>query len=189
MKIYLLDQNDKLEKHLELLKTKQIMPFEKTKLSHKLASIQVHTKKNLDELNLDFLFAYHIFPAHIMSHQCQWQSEKRNMKIGDTIAQQVYIPPTQLISQKIVFGVRITEIINSPHRKGFSYATLEGHVEKGISTFTVEQHESKIVFIIETFSAPGHILSKLLGSIFTIPYQTFCTNQALKNVKKILESR
>ncbi len=111
------------------------------------------------------------------------------MKVGDTIVQQVYIPPTKVFSQKIIFGVRINEIINEPARKGFSYETLEGHVEKGISTFTVEQQENNLIFKIQTYSTPGNILTKLIGLIFSIPYQTFCTKTALNNVKLQIEKQ
>ena len=30
-------------------------------------------------------------------------------------------------------------------------------------------------------------LTRLLAPLFSLPYQTYCTNQALKHVKKILE--
>ena len=70
----------------------------------------------------------------------------------------------------------------------FSYETLEGHVEKGISTFTIEQADNmKLIFKVCTYSSPGSILTKLLGQIFSIPYQSFCTKSALKNVKRQIE--
>ena len=81
------------------------------------------------------------------------------------------------------------EIIDQADKKGYSYETLEGHVEKGVSTFTVEQLDNKIVFKIQTYSTPGNILTKLLGPIFSVPYQTFCTKTALKNVKRQLENQ
>lgn len=124
-----------------------------------------------------------------MSYKNQWTDENRRMKVDDTIAQQVYIPPTKIFSQKIIFGVRINEIIEQTNRKGFSYETLEGHVEKGISTFTVEQLEHKIVFKVQTYSTPGNFLTKFLGPIFSVPYQTFCTTAALKNVIRRLENQ
>lgn len=74
-------------------------------------------------------------------------------------------------------------------KKGFSYETLEGHVEKGISTFTVEQLVNKIVFKVQTYSTPGNTWVNLLGPVFSIPYQTFCTKTALKNVKRQLENQ
>jgi hypothetical protein len=53
----------------------------------------------------------------------------------------------------------------------------------------MEQVDKDIIFKIQTFSTPGNILAKLLGPIFSIPYQTFCTKTALKNVKRLLEKQ
>jgi len=189
MKIYLTDQKNNFKKHLDFLKTKLVMNYDKSGLTEKNTTIAINTTKKIDELNLDFLFDYQIFPDNIMTFKTQWADENRIIKIGDTIAQQVYIPPTKIFSQKIIFGVRINEIIDQADRKGFSYETLEGHVEKGVSTFTVEQLDNKIVFKVQTYSTPGNILTKILGPIFSVPYQTFCTKTALINVKRQLENQ
>jgi hypothetical protein len=188
MKIYLTDQKNKFKQHLDILKIKKVMDYNKSRLTEKITTIDINTTKNIDQLNFDFLFEYKIFPENIMTFKNQWSDENRKMKIGDTIAQQVYLPPTKILSQKIIFGVRINEIINQSNKKGFSYETLEGHVEKGVSTFTVEQLDNKIVSKIQTYSTPGNILTKLLESIISVPYQTFCTNAALRNVKRQLEN-
>jgi uncharacterized protein (UPF0548 family) len=140
-------------------------------------------------LQLDFLFDYKVFPSNILSFYPQWINEGRRRKINDTIVQQVFIPPINNFSQKIIFGVRINEIINDPNKKGFSYETLEGHVEKGVSTFTLEQVQDRIIFNIQTFSKPGNLLTQMLGPIFSLPYQAFCTKAALKNVKRQLEEQ
>ncbi len=189
MEIYLTDQKNNLKHHLDFLKTKRIMDYDRALLELKIAIIEINTTKKIDELNLDFLFNYQIFPDNIMASKNQWIEENRKMKIGDTIAQQVYIPPTKAFSQKIIFGVRVNEIFNQPDIKGFSYETLEGHVEKGVSTFTIQQIHDKICFKIQTYSRPGNILSKFFGPIFSVPYQAFCTRTALKNVKRQLENQ
>ena len=67
------------------------------------------------------------------------------------------------------------------------YETLEGHVEKGISTFTIEKLEDKLIFKIQTFSAPGNFLTKLLGPVFSVPYQSYCTGNALENVERQID--
>lgn len=163
------------------------MDYDKNELSEKITTIDINTTKKLEQINLDFLFDYNIFPENIMTYKAQWSEENRSMNVGDTIAQQVYIPPIKAFSQKIIFGVRINEIISQAKRKGFSYETLEGHVEKGISTFTVEQLDNRLVFKIQTYSTPGNFLTRLLGPIFSVPYQAYCTNAALINVKRQLE--
>jgi len=189
MKVYLTDQKIRFKQHLAFLKTKGVMAYDKTSLTEKITTIEINTTNKIGQLNLDFLFDYKIFPDHIMTFKNQWTDEHRKMRIGDTIAQQLFIPPTRTFSQKIIFGVRVNEIIDQSDKKGFSYETLEGHVEKGLSTFTVEQLDNKLIFKVQTYSTPGNILTKLLGPIFSIPYQTFCTNTALKNVKRQLENQ
>ena len=104
MKIYLTDQKNKFKQHLDFLKTKKVMDYEKSRLTDKISTIYIDTTKKLDQLNLDFLFDYQIFPDNIMTFKNEWTDQSRKMKIGDTIAQQVYIPPTRTFSQKIIFG-------------------------------------------------------------------------------------
>lgn len=189
MDIYLSDQRKNFKKHLDLLKNREVMEYDKSKLVKKVATIDMVTHKKFDELNLDFLFDYQVFPDIIMSYMTQWSEENRKMKIGDTIMQQVFIPPIKKWSQKIVFGVRVNEIIDQVNKRGFSYETLEGHVERGISTFTIEQMEDKLIFKIQTYSKPGNMLATLIGPVFSIPYQAFCTKKALKNVKRQIEMK
>lgn len=189
MKIYLTDQKNKFKQHLDFLKGKHVMKYDKSRLTEKTTTINIDTTKQLEQLNLDVLFDYKIFPDHVMTSISEWSDEKRKMKVGDTIAQQVYIPPTKVFSQKILFGVRINEIINQANKKGFSYETLDGHVEKGMSTFTLEQLDHQMIFKIQTYSTPGNVLTTLLGPIFSVPYQTFCTKTALNHVKRELEKQ
>lgn len=165
------------------------MDYNKTQLKEKITTIEINTSKDIDQLNLDFLFDYHVFPENILTFKTQWADENRKMQIGDTIAQQVYFPPTKMFSQKLIFGVRINEIINEADRVGFSYETLEGHVEKGVSTFMVEQLNNQLIFKIQTYSKPGNFLTKLMGPIFSVPYQSFCTKKALENVKRQIENQ
>ena len=123
-----------------------------------------------------------------MTFFTEWTFQNRKIQIGDTILQQAFIPPVRQFSQKILFGVRINQIISEPNRQGFSYETLNGHVEMGESTFTIEKHlDNKTIFKIHTFSKPGNFLTKLVGPFFSVPYQTFCTKKGLENVKKQLE--
>jgi hypothetical protein len=188
MRIYLTDQTNRLEEHLEVLRQVPVMPYDKNKLVEKSSSISINTDKEFAELDSRTLFDYRIFPLNIMTALTEWVSKKREMHVGDTIVQHVYIPPFRKLSQKIVFGVRIKEIFREPTRVGFSYETLHGHVEKGISTFTIEKTAEGSIFKIHTFSAPGSYLSRMVGPVFSLPYQAFCTRQALMHVKRQLEA-
>jgi hypothetical protein len=189
MKIYLSDQKRKFKQHLDFLMTKKVMSYDKSFLRENISTVKLKTDKDIQQLNLDFLFNYQIFPASIMAFKAQWIEENRSMKIGDTIVQQVYIPPIRMFSKKIIFGVRINEVIDQAYKKSFSYETLQGHVEKGVSVFTVEQINSNLIFKIRTHSAPGNFLVKLLGPVFSRPYQRFCTRSALKNVQRQIENQ
>lgn len=189
MKVYLSDQSKNLPQHLASLQTQGVRKYDKAKLVEKRTFITIETTKELDELKTDFFFDYHLFPTHILTHLAQWTVENRKMRIGDTIAQQAYLPPFRHFSQKIIFGVRVNDIIHEPTRIGFSYETLEGHVETGVSTFTIEKtKEQGIIFCIHTFSRPGNLLTQLVGPIFSVPYQTYCTRQGLLNVKRQIEN-
>lgn len=155
-------------------------------LLEKTTSINVHTNKSIEQLNFDFFFNYHIFPVNILVAKTQWATEKRTMKAGDTIVQQAFLP-LKSFSLKVIFGVRISEVINESNLKRFSYETLEGHVEQGISSFSIGADKGKVQFSIHTYSQPGNWLTKLLGPVFTLPYQAYCTRQALIHIKKQLE--
>src|SRR6266496_1291739 len=142
MKIYLTDQAKNFLKHLEFLKRQEIIKYDISKLKEKTTIIEIDTNRNLADLDTNFFFDYKIFPDNIMTFLTEWNYEKRKMQIGDTIVQQAFIPPVRLFSQKIIFGVRINEIINEPTRIGFSYETIKGHVEMGKSIFTIEKTTS-----------------------------------------------
>ncbi|WP_276503489.1 DUF1990 family protein [Terrimonas pollutisoli] len=188
MKVYLNNQESNFPAHLNLLKAQPVSDYDITRLTEKTSSIIINTDKDLAELDTGFFFEYKIFPPHIMLFLTQWSHEQRQMNIGDTIIQQAFIPPAGFLSQKIIVGVRIKEIIHEPNKMGFSYETIRGHVEKGISTFTIEKLAGKTVFRIHTFSKPGTLLSKLAAPFFSIPYQSYCTRQALKYVRQQLEN-
>ena len=161
------------------------MDYVRDDLREKITTVEVDSE--FLKINLDFFFNYEIFPDYIIDSLCQWNKEGRKMKVGDTIVQQAFLPPVKGLSQKVIFAVRISEIIDQPERKGFSYETLDGHVEKGISIFTIEKKMEKSIFKIHTFSKPGNLLTSLVGPIFSLPYQSFCTKKALNNVKERIE--
>lgn len=186
MKISFLNQTNHFAKHLNQLKGVGIMPYDKDLLVEKSRFIELEGISKLSQLNTADFFDYRIFPENILNAYSQWTDEKRTMQAGDTIVQQVFLPPFPVFSQKAVFGVRVKEVITKNNQIGFSYETLEGHVEKGISYFLLEETDKGVIFRIRTFSKPGNFLSKLVGPLFSIPYQTFCTRKALQHVKQSL---
>jgi hypothetical protein len=189
MNICLTDQGRRFSKHLKALKQKNGMPYNHLELREKITRFSLETNVDLEKLNTDFLFGYHLFPGHILNGFPEWKAENRSIRIGDTIVQQAHLPPLRRLSVKMIFGVRICAVINEPARIGFSYETLEGHAERGISTFLLEQADGQIVFSIHTFSKPGNLLTRLVGAIFTVPYQAYCTRVAGRHVIRQLKSQ
>ncbi|MCH8904020.1 MAG: DUF1990 family protein [Bacteroidetes bacterium] len=184
MKIFLTDQKHNLPKLLEGLKEKSVRAYDINRMTEKVSIININQAPS----DYKFLFDYKIFPENIMTFLTEWKLDNREMNIGDTIVQQIYLPPTRLFSQKVIFGVRINELIDEPGIRGFSYETLEGHIEKGVSTFTLEQKDGETLFKIRTFSTPGNMFIKIMAPVFSVPYQTFCTTRALKYVKRQIEN-
>jgi uncharacterized protein (UPF0548 family) len=181
MKIFLSDQSDLFAKHLSHLKDVPVISYKRNLLKHSVSTIHI-PRANWSNARAA-MFNYQIFPTNIMSALGEWQTGAREMRTGDTILQQIFLPPLRSISQKIIFGVRVNRIIEEVERIGFSYETLHGHVEKGESTFTIERHFADAVFKIETFSGPGNVLSLMTGPFFGRPYQAYCTRKALENVR------
>jgi hypothetical protein len=187
MKIFLNNQNKLFPVYLEELRTNNIIPYAKETLKHKIASKQIKSGLTLNSIDFKDFINYKIFPPNILQAYTQWEHEDRDLQINDTIVQQIQIPPIIGLSSKIITGVRIKEIINTRNQKGFSYETLQGHLEKGISTFIFEQRNNSLVFTIETYSsANGTVLS--IFQPFSSLYQDYCTQQALKFVTCRLSS-
>jgi hypothetical protein len=181
MQLFSTDQQSRFEYHLNQLKQVNVMSYDRSQLVEKETVFPINTDIPFDQLNTDILFDYRIFPEHILSALPEWSIKNRAMQPGDTILQQACLPPLKRFSLKMLFGVRICAIIDEPGRKGFSYETLKGHVERGISTFTLERRNGKPVFVIRTFSQPGNRLMRLFGFL-SVPYQAFCTKAAGKHV-------
>ncbi len=104
------------------------------------------------------------------------------MQIGDVIIQQVCLPPGDL-SLKCIFAVRILDIFRSSSKVGFRYGTLQGHAETGLSTFFFALRGGEISATIHTFSLPNTLVGRLVAPLFTLPYQRYCTNQALAHMQ------
>lgn len=183
VQIFLFNQKTKFNTHLQRFKTKSIANYNKNSLIEKSNSIQISSAQNFEDLNFQLLWNYEIFPKHILDFASEWELDDRGMQVGDTIVQQIFMPPINNMSVKLICGVRIKQIFDELNLKGFSYETLEGHVERGISTFTIEKTAQGVFFKIHTFSEPANPLLKVFGPIFAEPYQTICTKEALKKVK------
>ncbi|HET6243844.1 MAG: DUF1990 family protein [Bacteroidetes bacterium] len=157
--------------------------YQKDFIKHKISKELIDCK--FSDLSFSSFFDYKIFPANILIAYPQWIEEKRTMQAGDTIVQQINIPPFSKLSKRLIVAVRIKEVFDSSNCKGFSYETIVGHVEKGISIFKIESQKNFSVFTIETYSSPASSLLKFFRPISSW-YQDYCTKKALVNVRDYL---
>jgi hypothetical protein len=185
MKVFLRDQRASLAGFLPALQRLPLSYSETAGLRAKRTSLPVPlsaTPPALNTLPWDFLFGYDIFPGHILVFAADWQRAGRLMTAGDVIAQQAYLPPWP-ISVKCVFGVRVLDVFCEPDRVGFRYGTLRGHAEMGESSFFIERSAGGLEAVIETHSEPGLWASRVAAPFFTYPYQQYCTDQAVRQMR------
>ncbi|MFN3218891.1 MAG: DUF1990 family protein [Acidimicrobiales bacterium] len=61
---------------------------------------------------------------------------------------------------------RVVEVFDEPRRAGFTYATLPGHPERGIESFTVNRNDAgEVTFDIDVVFEPATLLARLSGPI------------------------
>jgi uncharacterized protein (UPF0548 family) len=108
----------------------------------------------------DRLLTYQVFPPRLMrAHLC---SDGGHIHEGTTIVQRVAIGPLTLEA-----GVRVIRVWHHEDAEGeetgFTYATLQGHPERGISTFRLRRRTDppSIDLLIDVRSRPGSWLTRL----------------------------
>jgi uncharacterized protein (UPF0548 family) len=127
----------------------------------------------------DTLLRYRIFPPRrMLAHVC---SPDGRVAVGTTVIQRVLLGPLAL-----EMGVRVVEVLDESkgsRRVGFTYATLQGHSERGLATFSIHsQTGGCFVFKIETWSSPGNLLAAL-GRPFARRVQQKFTREALSHFR------
>lgn len=149
----------------------------------KTSSIILGVNKSLTACDLRFLFDYKIFPPNVLRSVPEWRAKGRpEMCLGDVIIQRVFVPPIGA-GICLEFAVRVRELFTEANRIGFSYETLAGHPEQGISEFYFTKDDDGLRFFIHTFSQPGHWTSRAFSGL-AISYQSWCTQRALKYVRQ-----
>ncbi len=108
----------------------------------------------------DRLLTYQVFPPRLM--EALICSEDGRLSEGATIVQRVAVGPWTLEA-----GVRVIRVWSrrdaAGAETGFTYTTLRGHPERGVSTFRIRRdaEEPRINFLIDVRSRPGSWLTKL----------------------------
>jgi hypothetical protein len=132
-------------------------------LPEKTSEISPDHFGSLSSCRTDFLFAYNIFPRLLTRAEAQIR-ERRTMRIGDIIVQRAVLPPIGF-GICAEFAVRISALIGEPSKLGFAY-----------------ERAGEVLFVVRTHREPAHWLSRLGRGVFSLRYQRWCTQQALKHV-------
>ena len=151
-------------------------------LPERTTSIELGVGGPISKWRTDFLFDYDVFPSTIMRFVTEWRTEGRKIQVGDVILQRALVPPVGF-GICMEFAVRVCSVFKEDRRLGFAYETLSGHAERGVSEFYFEDRAGSLSFTIHTLSEPGHWTSRIARRVVTLPYQAWCTRQALKHVR------
>jgi uncharacterized protein (UPF0548 family) len=122
------------------------------------------------------LLTYRIFPPRLM--RAEVCSDDGRIHEGTTIVQHVALGPLRL--EAAVRVVRVWRNRDGDAEEiGFTYATLQGHPERGISTFRIRRSDQgHITFLIDARSRPGSLLTRLTRP-FARRFQRQATEAAL----------
>jgi uncharacterized protein (UPF0548 family) len=72
-----------------------------------------------------------------------------------------------LLSRLVVAPVpcRVVWVVEEPHRTGFGYGTLEGHVESGEEGFLIERRGEAVYAVVRAYSRPAWRAARLAGPL------------------------
>ncbi len=105
------------------------------------------------------ILRYEIFPTSWVSGVLQ----REPVAIGDTVGIRYHFVP----GIDLFFAARVTErfdeCVGTVWRTGFTYATVAGHPEYGVETFSVEKDTTtgKVIVALRSWSRPGTLLALL----------------------------
>jgi uncharacterized protein (UPF0548 family) len=125
------------------------------------------------------LFCYDVFPAHRMRHHVC--TDDGILRAGALVVQRLIAGPLAMEA-----AVRVAEVFDerAGHgHAGFTYTTLEGHIERGAATFSVGLDASGApIFRIESWSRPGSAVA-MLGRPWLRWMQRRSVHEALRHVQ------
>lgn len=183
MKLFIFDQEMRLSEYLPEFKTRALSFTETNALPQRTIQRRITGgTRDLGLCDLDFLFAYEVFPRPILKFLGDWELEKREMRAGDVIVQQAQVPPGWGV--RLIFGVRVLSVYREATRAGFSYGTLPGHPEVGTNEFSFSLIGGTVLTSVRTVAKPVVPLSRVLGPLFINRYIAFCNRAALHRMEQ-----
>jgi uncharacterized protein (UPF0548 family) len=126
----------------------------------------------------DRLMSYDVFPTDLMRPTVC--AADGRLKVGTVIVQRVRLGFVVIEAAVRVVETAATETADT-EEAGFSYLTLAGHPERGVSSFWVIRHGDDVVFRIEARSRPGTVMTRI-GRPISRLFQRRATRAALRHV-------
>ncbi len=128
---------------------------------------------------------YRIFPPHLVDRVLK----RTPMQVGDTVGLSYRLAP----GIRLFFASRVIDVFETTqanaYRSGFTYRTLQGHIEFGEETFAVEKDMTTgaVTASLTAWSRPGHWLTRL-----GYPYARWCQlhagRSAVEHLKQVAHS-
>lgn len=126
----------------------------------------------------DRLISYDVFPRNLMRPTVC--AADGRLRVGTVIVQRVRLGLLVIEAAVRVVDTRATETADM-EEAGFSYVTLAGHPERGVSSFWVIRRGDDVEFRIEARSRPGTLLTRI-GRPISRLFQRRATQAALRHV-------
>jgi uncharacterized protein (UPF0548 family) len=126
------------------------------------------------------IMEYRIFPPHLG----QRVVKRTPLQVGDVVG----LCYPLFLGLRMFIASRVIDVFDAPSEKGwrsgFTYRTLEGHVELGEETFCVEKdaRSGAASVSLNAWSRPGHWLTRI-----GYPYARWCQVQAGKAALRYLK--
>lgn len=104
----------------------------------------------------DLLMRYQFYPPRLMHHVADFTSQDRWAAVGDRIVQRIHL--AKFFGQPILDVIGMTEITavwQAPNKIGFTYTTVDTHVEQGTwSAWISRQPTGEVQLHVEAISRP-----------------------------------
>jgi uncharacterized protein (UPF0548 family) len=131
---------------------------------------------------VEVLMRYDVFPAHRMRHHVCTRGGI--LRTDALVIQRLFAGPLAVEA-----AVRVDEVFDERARggpAGFTYTTLQGHVERGTATFSVGLDGRGVpVLKIESWSRPGNALATM-GRPLIRRIQRSSVQEALRHVQSLV---
>lgn len=102
------------------------------------------------------LMRYQFYPTDILNHVSDFDLYERPIRVGDRIVQRIHV--FQLFGRSVLDAITMTEVtdvITGPRRCGFTYATVDTHIEQGEWTAMLEwKNSGDVILSIDAISRP-----------------------------------